>query len=61
VKRSPDERTRLGVHPGTLRLSIGIEHIDDLIGDLERVLGWTGEAALDEQSLDERALGEAVA
>jgi len=25
-----------GVKPGTVRLSVGIEHIDDIIADLER-------------------------
>jgi O-acetylhomoserine (thiol)-lyase len=24
------------IHPGTIRLSIGTEHIDDIIGDLEK-------------------------
>jgi O-acetylhomoserine (thiol)-lyase len=36
--RSPDERDVLGVRPGTLRLSIGIEDVADLIADLARVL-----------------------
>ncbi|MFK0401350.1 O-acetylhomoserine aminocarboxypropyltransferase/cysteine synthase family protein [Microbacterium sp. NPDC090225] len=36
--RTEEERLALGVHPGTVRLSIGIEDIDDLIGDLSRVL-----------------------
>lgn len=36
--RTDDERLLLGVHPGTLRLSIGIEDVDDLIADLERTL-----------------------
>ncbi|MFI8631807.1 O-acetylhomoserine aminocarboxypropyltransferase/cysteine synthase family protein [Microbacterium sp. NPDC077663] len=38
ARRSPDERTALGVHPGTLRLSIGIEDVDDLVADLDRGL-----------------------
>ncbi|WEK59653.1 MAG: PLP-dependent transferase [Candidatus Microbacterium colombiense] len=36
--RTPEEREQLGVRPGTLRVSIGIEDIDDLIGDLSQVL-----------------------
>jgi O-acetylhomoserine (thiol)-lyase len=43
--RSDDERAVLGVEPGTLRLSIGIEDVDDLIGDLSRVLATVWEKA----------------
>nr|WP_308194296.1 PLP-dependent transferase [Microbacterium croceum] len=43
--RSPEEREILGVRPGTLRLSIGIEDVSDLIGDLSQVLAAT-EAAI---------------
>jgi cystathionine gamma-synthase/cystathionine beta-lyase len=35
----PNERDRLGINDRLLRLSIGVEHIDDLIGDLAAVLG----------------------
>jgi O-acetylhomoserine (thiol)-lyase len=28
----------LGVAPETIRLSIGIEHVDDLIADIDQVL-----------------------
>jgi len=38
VHRSPEERARLGVTPGTLRLSIGIEDLADLFADLDRAL-----------------------
>lgn len=38
AQHSDDARAALGVHPGTLRLSIGIEDADDLIADLERAL-----------------------
>ena len=27
-----------GVSPGMIRLSVGIEHVDDIIGDLEQAL-----------------------
>ena len=30
---------KAGVSPDMVRLSIGIEHIDDLIADLEQALG----------------------
>ena len=35
---APEERKRLGITDGTLRLSVGIEDPDDLIGDLENAL-----------------------
>lgn len=34
-----DRREAMGITPGLVRLSVGIEDIDDLIADLERVLG----------------------
>jgi O-succinylhomoserine sulfhydrylase len=33
-----DERTTLGITPGTVRLSIGLEDVDDLIDDLSQAL-----------------------
>ncbi len=33
---SADELDSVGIHPNTIRLSIGCEHIDDIIADLER-------------------------
>jgi O-acetylhomoserine (thiol)-lyase len=36
---SPDEQRQAGVLPETIRLSIGIEHVDDIIADLEQALG----------------------
>jgi O-acetylhomoserine (thiol)-lyase len=38
---SADEQVRAGVTPGMLRLSIGIEHIDDLMEDLAQALSAT--------------------
>jgi cystathionine beta-lyase/cystathionine gamma-synthase len=35
---SEDDRTRLGITPGLVRLSVGIEDKDDLIADLEQAL-----------------------
>ncbi|MBV9647021.1 MAG: PLP-dependent transferase, partial [Candidatus Eremiobacteraeota bacterium] len=35
---SAEVREQLGVRDGTLRLSVGIEHIDDIIADLHRGL-----------------------
>ena len=35
---SPEEQRQAGVGPGSIRLSIGIEHIDDIIADLDQAL-----------------------
>ena len=35
---SPDEQHATGVSPGYIRLSVGIEHIDDILADLEQAL-----------------------
>ncbi|MGQ7297135.1 O-acetylhomoserine aminocarboxypropyltransferase/cysteine synthase family protein [Quadrisphaera sp. KR29] len=36
--RTPAQRERAGVHPGTVRLSVGIEDVEDLQADLRRAL-----------------------
>ncbi len=36
---SPEEQLRAGITPGMIRLSIGIEHIDDILADLDQALG----------------------
>jgi O-acetylhomoserine (thiol)-lyase len=35
---SPDEQAKTGVTPGYVRLSVGIEHIDDILADLDQAL-----------------------
>jgi len=35
---SPEEQRQAGVFPETIRLSVGIEHIDDIIADLDQAL-----------------------
>jgi O-acetylhomoserine (thiol)-lyase len=35
---SPAEQAKAGVSPEMIRLSIGIEHIDDIIEDLDQAL-----------------------
>ena len=38
-QRLPDEqKNTLGISPGTVRLSVGLEHVDDLIDDLRQAL-----------------------
>jgi len=38
-RMSLKELARVGVSPGTVRMSVGIEDVGDLIGDLEWALG----------------------
>ena len=35
---SDEQRAKLGISDGLLRLSIGIEHVDDLIQDIDNAL-----------------------
>ena len=35
---SPEELAAQGITPSTVRLSIGTEHIDDIIADIEQAL-----------------------
>lgn len=35
---TPEEQLAAGVTPGTLRLCVGIEHLDDILADLDRAL-----------------------
>ncbi|MDE5573754.1 MAG: O-acetylhomoserine aminocarboxypropyltransferase/cysteine synthase [Muribaculaceae bacterium] len=35
---TPEEQIEQGIYPGTVRLSIGTEHVDDLIDDLKQAL-----------------------
>jgi cystathionine beta-lyase/cystathionine gamma-synthase len=44
---SPEQRSALGILPGTLRLSVGIEDVADLIGDLDQALAQSAEVALE--------------
>ncbi|MFX8700455.1 PLP-dependent transferase, partial [Acinetobacter baumannii] len=37
-----DEQLASGVSPGYVRLSIGIEHIDDILADLDQALAAAG-------------------
>ena len=36
---SEADRATLGIGPGLVRLSVGLENVDDLIADLDRALG----------------------
>ena len=41
-----EELLAAGVTPGYIRLSIGIEHPDDIIADLDQALGASGKPSL---------------
>ncbi|MDT3317291.1 PLP-dependent transferase [Microbacterium sp. KSW4-11] len=51
ARRSPAEHATLGIHPGTLRLSIGIEDLDDLLADLDQALAAAASAVRDDAAV----------
>lgn len=38
VKLSEKERSEAGISPGMIRISVGLEHVDDVLADLEQAL-----------------------
>jgi O-succinylhomoserine sulfhydrylase len=36
---SVEERAAVGISDGTVRISVGLEHIDDIIADITQALG----------------------
>jgi O-acetylhomoserine (thiol)-lyase len=40
---SPEEQAKVGVTPEMIRLSVGIEHIDDILADLDQALNMAAE------------------
>jgi O-succinylhomoserine sulfhydrylase len=38
AKVSEEDRLRVGIVPGMIRVSVGLEHVDDIIADLEQAL-----------------------
>jgi len=44
---TPTELEKAGVRPEMIRLSVGIEHIDDLLEDLDQALGARRANAVD--------------
>ena len=43
---TPEEQLKAGVTPGYVRLSIGIEHVDDIIEDIEQALNKSSKGSL---------------
>ena len=37
-KLTEEERRQVGIVPGLIRISVGLEHVDDVIGDIEDAL-----------------------
>ena len=37
-KLAEEERQAVGIQPGLIRISVGLEHIEDIIQDLEQAL-----------------------
>jgi len=37
-KLTEEQRNEVGIRQGTIRLSIGLEHVDDILGDIEQAL-----------------------
>jgi len=38
AKLSEEERAAVGITPGMVRISAGLEHVDDIIADVEQAL-----------------------
>lgn len=47
VSLTPDELAAAGIRPGTIRLSVGLEHADDVLGDVIGALDRLDAAAAD--------------
>ncbi len=50
----PDERERLGITEGLVRISVGVEHYEDLIADMEQALDAVGADSGPESRTKER-------
>jgi cystathionine beta-lyase/cystathionine gamma-synthase len=42
VGLSAEQRAEIGILPGTIRLSVGLEDVEDLLADLDGALGAAG-------------------
>jgi len=45
---SPEEQLNAGVTPGLIRISVGIENLEDILGDLDQALRRSQEATTEE-------------
>lgn len=46
AKISEEDRRAVGIFPGLIRISVGLEHIDDIVSDIEQALEKSKEIAL---------------
>lgn len=37
-KLTEEERNQIGIYPGTIRISVGLEDLDDIVEDIEQAL-----------------------
>ncbi len=51
----PEQRQALGITDGLIRLSVGIENVEDLIGDLSRALEISRQAHVETEMIKKRA------
>jgi len=47
-KLTEQERQSVGITPGLLRISVGLEHVDDIIADIEQALGRATEPLVEQ-------------
>ncbi len=52
---TPEEQASTGVTPGLIRLAVGIEHIDDILADLEKGFAAAAKAGADADATGETA------
>ena len=43
-KLTEEERLAVGITPGLVRLSVGLEHVDDIISDVDQALALSNTA-----------------
>ena len=62
AKLTEEERARVAITPGLIRISVGLEHVDDIIADLEQALARSREpVAVGAGAQDAVASGESLA
>ncbi len=59
-KLSEEERRAVGILPGLVRISVGLEHIDDIIADIDQALGKSVGVEGDHSSSGEPASSSSV-
>jgi O-succinylhomoserine sulfhydrylase len=60
AKLTPEERARVRVTPGMIRISVGLEHVDDVIADITQALERSAPAATSSRAPAEAVLAGAA-